>query len=142
MFRVPSVGPGIWPGLGPWWVVSGPPRFDGVDGGFGWTRRLVLLPVALDRDEREHEGQGGEDERLDGVEQHLEGEHRHRDDREGQGGEHAQGDLAAVDVAEESHRQRDGLHELEQELDQAHEQGDDPAPMPFRNSPNGKNLPR
>ena len=34
--------------------------------------------------------------------------------------------LAAVDVAEESHRQRDGLDELEQELDQAHEHRDDP----------------
>ena len=38
-----------------------------------------------------------------------------------------------IDVAEESHRQRDGLDELQQELDQADEQADKPAAMPFRN---------
>ena len=34
--------------------------------------------------------------------------------------------FAAVDVAEESHRQRDRLDELEHEFDQADEQGDGP----------------
>ena len=37
----------------------------------------------------------------------------------------AQRDLAAVDVAEESHRQRQRLDELEHQLHEAHEQGDD-----------------
>ena len=51
---------------------------------------------------------------------------RDRDDGDGQRGDDAERDLAAVDVAEESHRQRDRLDELEHELDQADEQGDDP----------------
>ena len=41
-------------------------------------------------------------------------------------GDDAERDLAAVDVAEESHRERDRLDELEHELDEADEQGDDP----------------
>ena len=48
------------------------------------------------------------------------------DEGDGQRSDHAERDLAAVDVAEESHRQRDRLDELEHELDQADEQGDDP----------------
>ena len=47
-------------------------------------------------------------------------------ERDGQGGDDAERDLAAVDVAEESHRERDRLDELEHELDEADEQGDDP----------------
>ena len=50
---------------------------------------------------------------------------RDRDDREGQGGDDAERHLAAVDVAEESHRERERLDELEHELDEADEQGDD-----------------
>ena len=38
----------------------------------------------------------------------------------------AQRDLAAVDVAEESHRERERLDELEHQLDEAHEQRDEP----------------
>ena len=53
-----------------------------------------------------------------------------RDERDGQGGHDAERDLAAVDVAEESHRQRDGLDELEHQLDEADEQGDDPGADP------------
>src|SRR4029079_6228587 len=40
-------------------------------------------------------------------------------------GDDAERHLPAIDVAEESHRQRDGLDELEHELDQTDEQGDD-----------------
>ena len=40
-------------------------------------------------------------------------------------GDDAQGDLAAVDVAEESHRQRDRLDELEHELHEADEHRDE-----------------
>ena len=50
---------------------------------------------------------------------------RDRDERDRQRRDDAEGDLAAVDVAEESHRQRDRLDELEHQLDQADEHGDD-----------------
>ena len=60
------------------------------------------------------------------VQHELEPDQRHRDDHDRQRRDDAERDLAAVDVAEESHRQRDRLDELEHELDQADEQGDDP----------------
>src|SRR6266571_10457 len=41
-----------------------------------------------------------------------------------------QRDLTAVDVAEESHRERERLDELEHQLDQPHEERDDPGPDP------------
>ena len=49
---------------------------------------------------------------------------RDRDERDRQRGDDAERDLAAVDVAEESHRERDRLDELEHQLDEPHEQGD------------------
>ena len=50
-------------------------------------------------------------------------------------GDDAERDLAAVDVAEEPHRQRDRLDELEHELDEADEHGDDARRRsPFLNS--------
>ena len=45
---------------------------------------------------------------------------------DGQRRDHAERDLAAVDVAEEPHRQRDRLDELEHELDEADEHRDEP----------------
>ena len=68
------------------------------------------------------------------VEHDLEAEQRDREDDDGQGGDDAQRDLAAVDVAEESHRQRDRLDELEHELDRPTNSAMMPAPMPFLNS--------
>ena len=63
------------------------------------------------------------------------------DDRERR--DHAERDLAAEDVAEESHCQRDRLDELEHELDQADEEADQAvAPMPSLNPLKLKNLPR
>ena len=59
------------------------------------------------------------------VQHDLEAEQADRDERDGQRRDDAERDLAAVDVAEESHRQRDRLDELEHELDQAHEQRDE-----------------
>ena len=50
---------------------------------------------------------------------------RHRDEEHGERRDDAERDLAAVDVAEEPHGQRDGLDELEHQLDQADEQGDE-----------------
>ena len=52
----------------------------------------------------------------------------HGHDCQGQGRDDGQGDLAAVDVAEESHRQRDRLHELEEELDDPDVHGQQPGP--------------
>src|SRR5687768_17511859 len=66
------------------------------------TLRMIVV-VGLDRDEREHEGQDAEDQRLHEVEQELEADHGHRDDDERQARDDAEGDLAGVDVAEESH---------------------------------------
>src|SRR3954469_10410018 len=85
----------------------------------------VLFVVTLDRDQREHQREDREDQRLHEVEQDLEAEHQHRENHERQAGDDAKGDLARVDVAEESHRQRHGLHELEQELEKPDEQRDD-----------------
>ena len=84
-----------------------------------------LVAVLLDRERDEHERQDAEDQRLDRVEHAVEQEQRDREDRDGQRRDDAEGDLAAVDVAEESHRQRHGLDELEHELDEADEHGDD-----------------
>ena len=101
------------------------------DGSWPWTvvERLLgdvalLVLVALDREHDEHEGQDAEDQRLDRVEHDLEAEQADRDERDRQRGDDAERDLAAVDVAEESHRQRDRLDELEHELDEPDEQGD------------------
>ncbi len=92
----------------------------------------VLLLVGLHGDEREHEGERAEDEGLDEVEHHLQAVDRDRQDGDREGGDHAEGDFATVDVAEQSHAQRDRLHELEHELDEADEDGDqagaDPVP--------------
>ena len=96
--------------------------------------------VALDREGDEDECQDREDQRLDGVEHDLQPEQRHEDEGDGQRGDHAEATLAAVDVAEESHRQRDRLDELEHEFDQADEQGDGPGAMPLRNSYSGEEL--
>src|SRR4029078_13284593 len=51
---------------------------------------------------------------------------RDRHEGDGERRDDAEGDLAAVDIAEESHRERDGLDELEHELHEAHEERDDP----------------
>ena len=67
-------------------------------------------------------------------------EQRHGDDGDGQRGDDAQRDLAAVDVAEESHRQRDRLDELQQELHQADEQRDDPGPDALPELPEREEL--
>src|SRR5688500_241221 len=91
------------------------------------TLRMIVV-VGLDGDEGEHEGQDAEDQRLHEIEQELEAHHGHRDDDERQARDDAEGDLAGVDVAEESHRERDRLDELEEELQQADEQGDDARP--------------
>ena len=58
----------------------------------------------------------------------LQAVERDRDERHGEAGDDGQGDLPAEDVAEESHRQRDRLDELEDELDEADEEGDEPRP--------------
>src|SRR2546422_6812996 len=106
---------------------AGERRPDVAFGHIGELRRGVsLLLVALDRDECEHEGERGEDERLDEVEQELQPEHGDRNDRDRQGREDAQRNLPAQDVAEESHRQRDRLDQLEKELDQTDKQVEQP----------------
>src|SRR5689334_9811175 len=84
-----------------------------------------LAAMTLDREDDEHEREDAEDEGLDRVEHQLKPDHQDRDDGERQGRDDPQRDLAAVDVAEESHRQRDGLDELEHQLDQPDEQRDD-----------------
>ena len=95
----------------------------GVEDLLGEVALLVL--VALGGDEDEHQREDAEDERLDQVQQELQPVQRDRQDRDREAGDHPERHLAAVDVAEESHGQRDGLDELEEELDEAHEEGDD-----------------
>src|SRR3954451_13419155 len=80
--------------------------------------------MALDGEDDEHEGQDAEDQCLDRVEHDFEAEQPDRDEGDGQRGDDAERHLTAVDIAEESHRQRNGLDELEHQLDQADEQGD------------------
>src|SRR3990172_10250159 len=87
-----------------------------------WNVVRLVLVVALDGDDSEHQGQHREDQCLHEVQQHLESDHGRGDDHDRQAGDDAQGNLAAVDVAEESHRQCDRLDELEQKLDHAHEE--------------------
>src|SRR4249919_1101081 len=84
----------------------------------------LLVTMALDGEDDEHEGQDAEDQRLDGVEHDFEAEEADRDERDREGRDDAEGDLTAVDVAEEAHRQRDRLDELEHELDQTDKEGD------------------
>ena len=97
-----------------------------LQGVHGLLAQLTLLVVvALDGGEDEHERERAEDERLDEGQHDLEAVQRDRDEGDGEAGDDAQGDLAAVDVAEESHRQRDRLDELEDQLDETHEQRDE-----------------
>ena len=84
----------------------------------------LFVVVALDGEDDEHERQDAEDQRLDGIQHDVEAEQADRDDREGQAGDDAERDLATVDVAEESHRERDRLDELEHEFHQPDEQRD------------------
>ena len=58
------------------------------------------------------------------VEHDLQAEQADRDEAEGQGGDDAERHLAAVDVAEETHREREWLDEFDHEIDQAHEERD------------------
>src|SRR4051812_4644097 len=83
--------------------------------------RMVRLDGGEDEDQRQH----AEDEGLDEVEHPLEQQQRDRQERHGQCRDHADRHLARVDVAEESHRQRDRLHQLEHQLDQADEHRDE-----------------
>ena len=94
----------------------------------------LLVPVILDREHDVHQRQDAEDQRLDQVEHEFEPEQQHGQDDDRQRGDHAERDLTTVDVAEETHRQRQRADEIEQELGQADEHRDQPAPMPFLNS--------
>ena len=60
------------------------------------ARLTLVVAVGLDRDEREHEGQDAEDQRLDEVQDRLEEVERHRDDPDDQRRHHPEGDLAAA----------------------------------------------
>src|SRR5256885_98666 len=86
----------------------------------------LLLVMALDGQDDEDQGERAEDERLDGVEHQLERDEGDGNERDGQRGHDTEGDLAAVDVAEEPHRQRDRLDELEHQLDEPDEERQDP----------------
>src|SRR5829696_7585321 len=92
---------------------------------------VLLGVVALHRDDRVHQHERREDQCLHEVEQALEEQHPGGDERDGERGDDAERHLAAEDVAEQSHCQRDGLDELEQELDEADEQVDDAARDPL-----------
>ena len=82
-------------------------------------RLAFLVVVALDGRDREHQGECAEDERLHEGEHDLEPVERDREHRQCKRGDHAQSDLAAVDVAEESHRERQRLDELQHQLEAA-----------------------
>src|ERR1035437_6257576 len=92
------------------------------------TWRMVLGFVALDGDQDEHQGQDREDEGLDQVEERLQPYECDGDHGQGKRRDNGQCNLTAVDVAEESHRERDRLHELEEEFDYAHIHGQDARP--------------
>src|SRR5439155_24935861 len=88
---------------------------------------VLLGVVRLHRDDRVHEHERREDERLHEVEQAFEQEHPGGNERDRERRDDPERDLTAEDIAEESHRQRDRLDELEQKLNQADEQVDDAA---------------
>src|SRR3990170_8843618 len=68
----------------------------------GLRPRLVLLVVVpLDGDEREHERQDAEHERLHEADEQLEAQEGDRRDRDEQARHDAEDELAAVDVGEE-----------------------------------------
>src|SRR4029453_2180850 len=98
---------------------------DGLDRALADVPLFVL--VGLDGQGDEDEGQDTEDEGLHEVQhdlQAVEGDREQEGREEGQ--EDPEGHLATVDVAEESHRERDRLDELEHQLDEPDEQGDQP----------------
>src|SRR5690242_8479428 len=88
----------------------------------------LLLVMALNGQDDEDEREDAEDEGLDRVEHELQAEQGDGDERDRQRGDDPEGDLATIDVAEESERQRDRLDELEHQLDQAHEHRADALP--------------
>src|SRR5687768_18210592 len=69
----------------------------------------LLLVMALDGDEDEHEGQRAEDERLHERQHDLEPVQGDGDEGHEETGHDAQRHLATEDIAKESHRQRDRL---------------------------------
>ena len=86
----------------------------------------LVVVVALDGHEDEHQRQRAEDERLDEGQDDLEAVQRDRRQEAGREAQHdGQRHLAPEDVAEESRRERDGLDELEHELHEPHEDGDE-----------------
>src|SRR6476660_7542735 len=93
---------------------------QGVEGLLGHL--ALLVSVAFDGERDEDQGQDAEDEGLDGVEHHLKAEQADGDERDRQRGDDAECDLATVDVAEESHRERDGLDELEHQFHETDEE--------------------
>src|SRR3990172_12054759 len=93
---------------------------------------LLVLVVSLDGDDSEHQGQQRKDECLHEIQQHFEADHGRGNDRDRESRDDAQCNLAAVDVAEESHRQRDRFDELEQKLDDTDEERDQPGREAFR----------
>src|SRR5215203_2939959 len=84
----------------------------------------LFVPVAFDGEDDKHQGQDAEDQGLDRVEHHLQAEKADRDEGDRERGDDAERDLTAVDVAEEPHRGRHRLDELEHQLDETDEQGD------------------
>ena len=88
---------------------------------------MVILVMALDGRQGEHQGEGAEDQRLHEREHDLQAVEGDGQDRDEERRDDAQRDLATVDVAEEPHRERERLDELEEQLHEADEEGDIPA---------------
>lgn len=83
---------------------------------------VPLVVVPLHGEHGEDQDKHAEDEALNEPDEELEAVERKRDERNGDGGHHRECEFAAVDVAEESHRERHWLNDLQEELEDADEE--------------------
>jgi len=85
---------------------------------------VPLVVVPLHGEHGEDQDEHAEDEALHEPNEELKAVERKRDERKGDGGHHRKCEFAAVDVAEESHRERHWLDDLQEELKDADEEPD------------------
>ena len=93
----------------------------------GRRRAVLIVPLLvmpLHGQHGEDEDKDAEDDPLHEAHEELEAIQGNWDESEGDRGHYGKGKLAAVDVAEESHRQGDRLHDFKEELQHANEEAD------------------
>ena len=87
---------------------------------------VPLFVVPLHGEHGEDQNEHAEDDPLHQADEELEAVQSERNERERDGSHHSECELSAVDVAEESHRERHWLDELQEELEDADEESDWP----------------